>query len=203
MSKKKIIILGSGGHAKSCIDVINKTNKFIISGIIEKENKIITDLKIPILGTDADLILLRKKFKYAFIAIGQIKSPKIRISKFLQLKKQLFLLPKIVSPTSYFSKNSYIDEGTIVLHNCVINSGVNVGKNNVINTGTLIEHDVEIGNYNHISTGVIVNGNVKIGNANFIGSGAIIYNGIKIGNNCIISSGSIIRNNIPNNKTFK
>ena len=32
---KKIIVVGSGGHAKACIDVIEKQKKFKILGIIE------------------------------------------------------------------------------------------------------------------------------------------------------------------------
>ena len=33
-----IIVLGSGGHAQSCIDVIEDTGLFNILGIIEKKN---------------------------------------------------------------------------------------------------------------------------------------------------------------------
>ena len=36
---KKIILIGAGGHAKSCIDVIESLNKkFKIAGLIEKYN---------------------------------------------------------------------------------------------------------------------------------------------------------------------
>ena len=34
---KKIILLGGGGHCKSCIDVIENENKYKIIGIIDKK----------------------------------------------------------------------------------------------------------------------------------------------------------------------
>lgn len=203
MNKKKIIILGNGGHARSCIDVINHTNQFTIAGIVEKQINIKPNSDYPILGIDKDLKNLRKKYKFAFIAIGHIKTPRIRINKFLQLKKLLYVVPKIISPIAYISKQAMVGEGTIIHHNCVINSDVLIGKNNIINTNALIEHNVKIGNNNHISTGAIINGNVIIGNGNFIGSGTIIYNGIKIGNDCKIASGSIIKKDLPNKKFYK
>ena len=37
------------------------------------------------------------------------------------------------------------------MHRSVVNADVNIGYNNIINTGSIIEHDVTIGNHNHIA----------------------------------------------------
>ena len=34
MKKKPILIIGAGGHANSCVDVIEESNKFYIAGFI-------------------------------------------------------------------------------------------------------------------------------------------------------------------------
>ena len=52
---------------------------------------------------------------------------------------------KIISPISYVSENSRIDEGSIVMHNALINSHCNIGINCIINSKALIEHDVTLG----------------------------------------------------------
>ena len=36
---KKIILIGGGGHCKSCIDVIESEKKYTIKGILEKKSK--------------------------------------------------------------------------------------------------------------------------------------------------------------------
>ena len=44
MKRKNIILIGAGGHATSCIDVIESTNKYKIVGLID--NKKTNYLKI-------------------------------------------------------------------------------------------------------------------------------------------------------------
>ena len=163
----EIIIIGSGGHALSCIDVIKKENKYKIAGIIDNKNNS-KDIGFPVIGDDNNLEELRQKYKFAFIAIGFIKDvgPRIKLEKLL--KKLDYSLPTIISPFSYISKNSNIDQGTIVMHGSIINSGVKIGKNE-INSRSLIEHGSKIDIIVR-ATGVIINGDVEIGNQTFIGS---------------------------------
>ena len=39
MKRKNIILIGAGGHATSCIDVIEATNKYKIIGLVDKKEK--------------------------------------------------------------------------------------------------------------------------------------------------------------------
>ena len=201
--KKKIVLIGAGGHAKSCIDLIETSTNFRINhvvGIKKELNKNILKYKINLLEKDL------KKFhtnKIAVIGIGQIKSPNKRKHFFNLLKSNGFVLPIIKSKNSYVSKYSKINEGTTVFHGAIINSNTIIGKNCIINTKSLIEHDVIINNHVHISTGAIINGSCEIGEGSFIGSGAIIYQNVKIGKNCIIGAGAIIKKKIQNNLIIK
>tara|TARA_A100001011_G_scaffold393399_1_gene483145 strand:- start:1457 stop:2038 length:582 start_codon:yes stop_codon:yes gene_type:complete len=192
--KKKILLIGCGGHTKVCAEVIKETEKFIISGVIcDNKNGI---FNIPQLGSDNDLKRLKKKFNYAFITIGQIKNYKIRKNIYKNLRNLNYIIPKIISKNAIISKTSKIGNGTIVMNRAVIHQDVDIGNNCIINTGAIIEHDVRIGNNSHISTGVIINGSVKIGNNVFIGSGSIIVNDIKIKSNSFIKAGSLIKKSI-------
>ena len=71
----EIILIGAGGHARACIDVIELNSQYKIAGLIDKYvPKSERCLGYPIIGTDEDLSDLRKKYKYCLITIGQIKS---------------------------------------------------------------------------------------------------------------------------------
>ncbi len=62
----KILLIGAGGHARSCIDVIEAVSQFEIAGLIEKDESMTNaNLGYPIIGTDNDLDNLRRKFDYA------------------------------------------------------------------------------------------------------------------------------------------
>ena len=79
----KIILVGAGGHARSCIDVLEIFGKFSIAGFIEKDKSLTnSNLGYPIIGTDNDLNNLRREFDYALITVGQLKSPAIRVKLF-------------------------------------------------------------------------------------------------------------------------
>jgi sugar O-acyltransferase (sialic acid O-acetyltransferase NeuD family) len=191
--KKEIILIGSGGHCKSCIDVIEQENKFKIIGIIDLKEKINQKiLDYEIIASDDDLSNLVKKYEYFFITIGQLKNPKPRIQKFEIIKKLGAKFPIIISPLAYVSKYSFIDEGSIIMHSAIINANVKIGKNCIINTKSLIEHDSNIGNNCHISTNSIINGTCNIGSNVFIGSNSVILNNINITDNVIIGAGTIV-----------
>ena len=191
--KKKIILIGAGGHAKSCIDVIESEGKFKIVGLIDNLKKIGTKISgYEVIGKDKELEKFKNLANYAFITIGQIKSPNLREKSFNTLKKYGFEIPYICSPKSIISKHSIIAEGVIVHHGAIINSGTEIGRNCIINTNSLIEHNCKIGEFSHISTSVVINGDTVIGKRTFVGSGSIIKNSIKISGNSIIPMGSRI-----------
>tara|TARA_B110000003_G_scaffold273517_1_gene311440 strand:+ start:29 stop:667 length:639 start_codon:yes stop_codon:yes gene_type:complete len=201
--KKKIILIGGGGHCKSCIEVINSKDEFEIIGIVDKEERIgETILGYKIFATDDDIPELRLKYQYALITIGQVKSSSLREKLFNLAKKEGFCLPSIVASTAYLSKSAELGEGTILMHHTMVNSDVKIGVNTIINTKSLIEHDTVIGDFNHISTNSIINGNVTIGNSCMIGSNTVCKNGIVLGNNVIIGLGSVIHKDIKGSGTY-
>jgi len=150
-------------------------------------------LGYPVVGIDSDLKSLAKRFTFAHVTVGQIKSPDARI-KLCGLAKQAgFILPKIVSPRSYVSKHAVIGDGTVIMHDAVINAGVTIGCNCIINSKALVEHDSKISKYCHISTNAVINGGVKIEECCFIGSGVVTNNSITIKKNSFIRAGSIVK----------
>ena len=194
----KLIILGSGGHAKSCIDIINEDKNYDVAGLISNEYNISKEQffqDYPLLGNDDDLEKF-VKYENALVGIGQIKDPNPRINIYKKLKEIGFNLPIIISSHAIVSKRIDIGEGSIVMKQALINADVKIGYNCIINNKALIEHDVVISENCHISTGAIINGNVTIGPNTFVGSGAIIKNGISIAENSIIPAGTFINKDI-------
>jgi len=200
----KIVLIGAGGHAKACIDVIETEKKYSIYGLVEKssiDNHEILGYKV--VGSDDDLEKIIKEVGSALVTVGQIKSPVIRARLFETLRSIGFNLPVIASSTAHLSKHSSIGEGSIIMHGAVVNSSASIGKNCIINNKALVEHDVTIHDHCHIATGAIINGDVTIGRGTFIGSGAVIYNGISIGDNCVIAAGLAVKRSIKNNSIIR
>lgn len=192
MTKENIILIGGGGHCHSVIDIIEQENKYEIVGIVDKKELIGKKvLSYEIIASDEDLEELFKTYKNACITVGQIQTPELRKKLFKKVKDIGFILPIIRSPFSYVSKYAQIEEGTIIMHHCLINANARIGKNCIINTKALIEHDVFIEDFCHISTGAIVNGGVKIKTGTFYGSNTTSREYIEIEG--FIKAGGIVK----------
>tara|TARA_B100001027_G_scaffold189452_1_gene142963 strand:+ start:3053 stop:3640 length:588 start_codon:yes stop_codon:yes gene_type:complete len=188
---KKILIVGFGGHSKSCVEVINNLKKYKISYYLTKEKK---DISASVLFYDRKNLIkiFNKNIKLAHIGIGQITNLRLRSKIYSELIDLRFNLPKIVSKSSYLSKSSIIGDGSIIMNHAIVNTNVSLGNNVIINNGAIVEHDCIIGDDVHIAPGAIINGGVKIGNNCFIGSGAVIKQQITIPPFTIVQAGRVI-----------
>jgi sugar O-acyltransferase (sialic acid O-acetyltransferase NeuD family) len=203
MSKPGLILIGAGGHAHACIDVIEQHGGYQIAGLIGMPDEMRDHhLGYAVIGTDADLPELAKTIPYALITLGQIKTPAHRTRLYQQAVALGFQLPTILAPSAYVSLHATIGAGTIVMHGAIVNAGANVGKNCIINTRCLLEHDATVADHCHISTGAIINGNTTIGSGCFVGSGSIIKEGASLGQGCLVGMGLAVRHNHPDNAQF-
>ncbi len=190
---KEIILIGGGGHCKSVIDVIEQEGKFQIVGIVDKSELLGTNvLGYQIISNDSGLGDLSKKYKYALVTVGQIKSPLRRIKLFDLAKTAGFILPSIISPNAYVSQHASIGNGVIVMHDALINANTTIGDNCIVNSKALIEHDCQVSEHCHISTNATINGGVVVESGCFIGSGATTKELITIKKNSFIKAGSLV-----------
>jgi sugar O-acyltransferase (sialic acid O-acetyltransferase NeuD family) len=202
---KKIIIYGAGGHAESCISLIEKNEEFEIIGLIGLKSEIGKQvLDYSVIGSDDDISEAMKLSNKVIIGIGGVnkKSTFIRAEIYNKLNLYDLVYPVISSKSANISKKTLISDGVTIFNNVTIGPNVKVGLCSILNNNCLIEHGVSIGRFCHISTGAIINGNSFIGDYSFIGSGAIIKNGLKVGKNCYIGMGEILTIDLPDDTIF-
>ena len=191
---KEIVLIGGGGHCRSVIDVIEQEGRFKIAGVVDRpEFPDSNVMGYSVIGSDSDLNNLVKKYKYALITVGQVKSSVLKMKLFNLAMNTGFILPNIISPRAYISKHAVIGKGSVIMHDVLINANVKIGDNCIINSKALIEHDAFIKDHCHISTNAIINGGVIVGARSFIGSGSISKENIKIEDGYFSKAGSIIK----------
>lgn len=189
---KKIILIGAGGHAASCIEVIKSKKKFKISCLVSNKKNQSKNLNYNIVDKKNFLKKDLSK-KNILIAIGQLKDGNIREKNFNFFKKKLCIFPTITASSCIISKNASIGEGTIVMHYAFINYNSSIGKNCIINTRATIEHDCIIEDNVHIAPGAIILGGSTIKKNSFVGSGAVVKQSSVIKPNTIIPAKKYFR----------
>ena len=185
------MLVGAGGHARACIDVIEQEGRFAVAGLVGLPHEVGTRmLGYTVLGTDADVPALLGDYLSALVTVGQIKTPAPRMRLFDLIEQSGGALPVIVSPRAYVSLHAQLGAGTIVMHGAVVNAGAIVGRNCIINSQALVEHDAVIADHCHIATAAAINSGVRIGAGTFVGSNSSVRQSVTIGKRCVVGMGT-------------
>lgn len=128
-----------------------------------------------------------------------LKNPEAKLNKIFMEDE----MKKNIRGGGYYHSQINIGENTIVAPSAILEHGVTLGHN------CIVEDDVKICEGTHIDSNTIIRKGTTIGNNSFIGSNCIIgeYQSdyiltrdrenyrLKIGSNCLVRSGSIIYSN--------
>jgi sugar O-acyltransferase (sialic acid O-acetyltransferase NeuD family) len=192
--KKKLILVGGGGHCKSCIDVIDQLDTFEIEGILDVAEKVgQTIMGYPIIGTDDMIDSYAEKGFSFLITVGQVRNPEPRVRLFKRLDALNADMPVIIAPNAHVSPHSKIGKGTVILNYALVNGDTEIGVNCILNTRALVEHDSKVGDHCHISTGAILNGAVIVGERTFMGSGSVSREQVVIPPGSFIKAQSVVK----------
>lgn len=203
MSRLPLILVGAGGHARACIDVIESHGGFDIIGLVGLDDERgMQVLGYNVVATDADLPALVAQYGHALVTAGQIRSPVLRRSLYGNLVEVGCQIPVITASSAYLSKHATVGDGTIIMHGAIVNAGAKIGRNCIINTGAIVEHGAFIGDHCHISTGAILNGDVRVGDGTFIGSRSVLKQGLVVGPECVVGMGLTLRRDLVEGTLF-
>ena len=201
---RKIILAGTGGHAKVLRNILEETDS-IISYLATKDNdddiigKYFSSSEII---KDEDILLLEKSKMEIVNGIGSLPYSISRSSFFQKFSQSGYKFKTIISKHAFVSEESIIEEGAQVFPGAVIQPGVTIGRNTIINTGALIDHDCLIGSNNHIAPGAVLSGNVRTDDNVHVGTNASIIQGIEIGQNSVIGAGVCAVKDVPRDHTL-
>lgn len=194
-----IVVIGSSGHARSIIDILELNERYKIVGLIDsfiKPHTIVNNYEV--LGDEFMLPMICKKYNIygGIVAIGNNWNRKIMIEKINKMEMN-FIYISAIHPNAAISKKAIIGHGTCVMSCAVINTNTTIGKHCIINSGAIVEHDSVISDYASIATGALLAGKVCVGEKSAIGIGATIIEKTSVGDECIIGANSLINKTVP------
>jgi sugar O-acyltransferase (sialic acid O-acetyltransferase NeuD family) len=193
VDRPALLLVGAGGHARACIDVVEQEARYAVAGLVGLASEVGSKVcGYPVLGTDDDLPQLMERHRLALISIGQIKTAELRERVFALVERKGGVPSPIVSPRAYVSRYAQVGAGTIIMHGAIVNAGARVGRNCIINSLALVEHDTVIGDHCHVATSAALNSGVHVGDGSFIGSGATVRQSTRIGARCVIGMGQTV-----------
>ena len=195
---EKFIVIGTGGHANSIIDLITGLGGEVDYFVSFREGKEL-HLGKPTLSPN-DLGKQNRKTNLVF-AIGDHKIRKL-VYKKMSLQKIVNCFPPLVHQTSYVAPGVTLGYGTVVLGNAFVGPNSKIGNFSILNTKSSVDHDCNIGDFNILSPSVTIAGTVSTGSDCFFGMGSLISNNLSIGKSSIIGANSFVKESVPMDSFF-
>ena len=162
--RKKVVILGAGGHARVALDILRLAGYDIVGFLDRDRKKSGTTINgVLVLGSEDDAkiisLVTRPDIDY-FVAVGDnaLRERLIKKMKGLSGREPV----NAIHPDTVISEFSKIGTGNFINCGVKINSNATIGNYTVLNTSATIDHDCLVEDYAFLSPVVSLAGGVTI-----------------------------------------
>ena len=197
-----IVVIGSSGHAKVVIDILENEGRYKIVGLLDRYRKIGDQtLGYPVLGKEEDLVELvdKHELKGGIIAIGDNFS-RGAVAARVREACQGFPFVSAIHPRASIATEVAIGEGTVVMAGVTINRCCSVGSFCILNTNSSLDHDSVMESFSSLAPGVTTGGECRIGTYSAVGLGSSVIHRIHVGEHSVIGAGSTVLHNVDSFK---
>jgi UDP-perosamine 4-acetyltransferase len=198
VSEPPVILIGAGGHARVLIDVLRRLDRGILFATEDDPELHGSDISgVPIRGADERILEHHPGSIGLVNAVGSVGRPSTRRRVFERFNDRGYRFESVIHPSAVVAASVELGEGVQVMAGAVIQPGVRIGTNVLVNTCASLDHDCVVAPHTHVAPGVTLSGGVRIGEAAHIGTGAVVIQGIEIGNGAIVGAGGVVVRNVP------
>jgi UDP-perosamine 4-acetyltransferase len=194
----KVLLIGSGGHARVCAEILTSLG-WDIAGCLNHDGDQRTEVDAPVLGPDSELeARVSGGSLDVFVAIGDNRARAALGQRVLAVGGRLV---SAVSPYAVVSPSARIGRGVVVMAGAVVNAGTTLGDLVIVNTNATVDHDCSIAEGAHVAPGAILAGGVNVGSLTLVGVGAAVAPQVTIGSSTIVGAGAAVVGNLPDSVT--
>lgn len=188
-----VIVIGAGGHAKVLVDALGQLGRRILFVTEESPGRFGQLMRgVPIEGTDSLILDYDLDAVELVNGVGSVAQPHQRQQVFERFLYRGYRFATVIHPTATVSADTIIADGVQIMAGAVVQPGVLIGANTILNTSCSIDHDCTIGAHTHIAPGVTLSGNVAVGPGGHIGTGATVIQGMTVGNGALVGAGAVV-----------
>lgn len=194
MAMDPILIVGSAGHAKVVIDIVQQQARYAVAGLLDRFRAVgEMTAGIPVVGGEEDLPALVESLgiRGLIVAIGDNH---VRATVAARVSELCPALPFVsaIHPRASVAPSALLGAGTVVAAGATINPDARVGAHCIVNTQASLDHDCSMGEGASLAPGVLVGGGCQIGRQSAIGIGAVLKHGVTIGEYAVVGAGSLV-----------
>jgi len=202
MTKRRVVILGSGGHAIVVWDLVRQNPALEMLGFADPNYPPggfvkTAAFELPVIGGDEEAIALARREKDVglVLGIGPGRGRSGLVRRLSELEADRFVT--LVHPRAIVAPSCALGCGTAVMAGAVLNPLAQVGRHSVVNTGATVDHECCIGDNVFIQPGAHLAGRVTVLDGAVVGMGANVFENCKIGQDARVGGGALVRKDVP------
>ncbi len=194
--KQPVVLLGAGGHGRVLLDILLQQSYEVLAISDPDYKKMLPLNNIPLMDdrealqySPAEILLVN--------GLGSVGDTGKRRQVYESFKNRGYQFATLIHSSAVVSPRAGLGEGTQVMAGAIVQTGVTIENNSIINTKSTVEHDCRIGAHVHIASGAILCGGIEVGDGVHVGAGATVIQGISIGKDSIIGAGAVVISDLP------
>ena len=181
--KENLLLVGAGGfgrvvleHAQQVFDCALVDDGYVPGTVINGAE---------VVGKVGDIARLFGEYQKLVVGIG---NNALREKVYKEAAVIGYVFPNIIVSSAYISPYATIGTGCIILNNAVVQSGAKVGNGVILNAGVEVHLDSVVDDYVLIYTNSVVRTHAHVGRRAHIGST------LTIGNNVMVPEDGVVEN---------
>jgi len=195
---ENIVIVGSSGHAKVIIDIVEHEGRYKIAGLLDRFRSVGEQtLGYEVLGQEEDLPQLIKSQSLSgmIVAIGDNFVRAEVAMSIAEICPALHFVHAI-HPRASIAKEVVIGEGTVIMAGVSVNPSCSIGRHCILNTHSSLDHDSVMEEFSSLGPRATTGGNCRIGSYSAVSIGATLIHNVRIGEHAIVGAGSAVLKNL-------
>lgn len=199
-SKPAVLILGAGAHGRvvlACLLAMGRN----VAGFIDTNKDAGTEVDgHAVLGDESVLDRFERESIELAIGVGLLPG---RRALYERLHQQRYRFARTIHPSVVINGSCGIGTACQLMPGVVLQPGVTVGDNVVVNTRASVDHDCVLGAHVMVGPGAILCGNVTVEEAATVGPGATLTRGVRIGAGAIVGAGAVVLSDVaPGSRVY-
>jgi len=188
----KVLIVGSGGHARVVADILLSAPGVDPLGFISPEPGAGREFRgLPVLGGDDDAAVAAGDGVVLAVGDNRVRAALAETYG----RKGVAFIPA-VHPSAVVAADAELGPGCMICAGAVVGTGARIGAHTILNTGCTVDHDCVVGECCHVAPGAHLAGAVTLGTGAFVGIGACVTQGRTIGDWATAGAGSAVVRNV-------
>jgi sugar O-acyltransferase (sialic acid O-acetyltransferase NeuD family) len=183
----EFILIGSGGHAASLLELISSLNNQVVK-VYDPFSTSSSFHGVPVIKSLSHF----KANKDISLALGIGNNYK-RYKVFTSELAPMFSIeqfPALIHPSAVLARSARCGFGSVILQGAVVSAFCNVGDFCLINTLSSLDHESKMESYSSIAPGAHIGGRSYIGIRSAICIGATVAHSCNIGDDTVIGAQS-------------